>query len=217
MILDPESGVPLQSRGEEIANSVSHGVGLVAALVGIPFLLQEAARRGDGLFLLANVVFLATIVLLYLTSTLYHALPRGRSKHVFRIAEHVAIYFLIAGTYTPFALGVLRGPWGWTLLGLIWTLAAAGVVLKLARGVRYPVLSTTLYVLMGWVLLIAVRPLSLRMPSAGLLWIFLGGVAYTGGVFFYAMDARLRYSHFIWHLFVLTGTVLHFFAVLWYA
>ncbi len=217
VIRDPESGKRHQSLGEEIANSVSHGLGLLMALVGIPSLLEQAARTGDRVFLAANSIFVSSIVLLYLTSTLYHALPRGQAKHVFRIIEHIAIFFLIAGTYTPFTLGVLRGPWGWTLFGLIWVLALAGVTLKLVRGVRHPIISTTLYLLMGWVVLIAVRPLWLRMPHMGFVWILLGGVAYSAGVVFYAIDYRMRYSHFIWHLFVLAGTVLHYFAVFWYA
>jgi len=217
VIQDPESGERHQSSGEEIANSVSHGLGLLAALIGVPFLLRQAVRHGDRIFFVGQCIFVATIVLLYLTSTLYHALPRGKAKHVFRIIEHSSIFFLIAGTYTPFTLGVLRGSWGWTLLGLIWTLAASGVILKLARGVRYPIISTALYLLMGWVVLIAIRPLSLRMPHAGFVWILLGGLAYSAGVIFYAIDYRMRYSHFIWHLFVLAGTVLHYFAVYWYA
>jgi hemolysin III len=217
VIQDPESGKRHQSLGEEIANSVSHGVGLVMALIGMPFLLERAARSGDRVYLAANCIFVATIALVYLTSTLYHALPRGKAKHVFRIIEHIAIFFLIAGTYTPFTLGVLRGSWGWTLFSLIWGLALAGVVLKLARGVRHPIMSTTLCLLMGWVVLIAVHPLWLRMPHMGFVWILLGGLAYSGGVIFYAIDYRMRYSHFIWHLFVLFGTVLHYFAVFWYA
>ncbi len=217
VIRDPESGKRHQSLGEEIANSVSHGVGLLVALFGISFLLRQAARTGDRVFVAANSIFAATVVLLYLISTLYHALPQGKAKHVFRIIEHIAIFFLIAGTYTPFTLGVLRGPWGWTLFGLIWALALAGVALKLVRGVRHPIISTTLYLLMGWVVLIAVHPLWLRMPSMGFVWILLGGLAYSAGVVFYAIDYRMRYSHFIWHLFVLAGTVLHYFAVFWYA
>jgi hemolysin III len=214
---DPESGRRHQSTGEEIANSVSHGLGLLVALAGIPFLLKHAARTGDRIYLTANAIFAATIVILYLNSTLYHALPRGKAKHVFRIIEHIAIFFLIAGTYSPFTLGTLRGPWGWTLFGLIWALALAGVILKLTCGVRHPVISTLLYLLMGWVVIIAARPLWLLMPHRGFFWIFIGGLAYSGGVIFYTIDHRLRYSHFIWHLFVLAGTVAHFFAIFRYA
>jgi hemolysin III len=217
IIQDPESGKQHQTVGEEIANSVSHGVGLVAALCGIPFLVARAARHGSAAFTVGTTIFAVTVVLLYLTSTLYHALPRGKAKKNFQLIEHISIYFLIAGTYTPFTLGVLRGPWGWTLFGLIWALAVAGVAFKYFGGVRYPVVSGTLYVLMGWVVVIAVRPLWFDMPHAGFFWIFLGGLAYTAGVIFFAIDYRMPYSHFIWHLFVLAGTTFHFFAVLLYA
>ena len=205
-----------QSLGEEIANSVSHAVGLLAAVVAIPVLVLSAVRRGDAAGIVGASVFAATMVLLYLTSTLYHALPRNRAKRVFRVLDHGAIFLLIAGTYTPFTLGVLRGTWGWTLFGLVWGLAAAGVVLKAMGGVRYPILSTCLYLGMGWLVLIAVRPLWLRMPPSGLLWLLAGGLAYTAGVAFFAAE-RIRYSHFVWHLFVLAGTACHFLAVLWYA
>jgi len=205
-----------QSLGEEIANSVSHGIGLVAALVGTPFLLVAAVQRGAAGAIVSASVFAATTLLLYLASTLYHALPRNKAKRVFRALDHGAIFLLIAGTYTPFTLGVLRGAWGWTLFGIVWGLAVAGVVLKAVGRPRYPVLSTCLYLGMGWLVLIAVRPLWFRVPHPGLLWLLVGGIAYTAGVAFFAAQ-RVRYSHFVWHLFVLTGTACHFFAVLWYA
>jgi hemolysin III len=216
-IRDPEADSCEQTLGEEIANSVSHGVGLLAALAAIPFLLVHASRLGRAGFTVGCAVFSAAIVMLYLASTLYHALPRGPAKHVFRVIEHLAIYVLIAGTYTPFTLGVLRGAWGWTLFGLIWGLTAGGTALKLIGGFRYPIVSGTLYVLMGWVVMIAARPMWLLMPHRGFLWILFGGLSYTGGVTFFAIDYRMRYSHFIWHLFVMAGTVLHFLAVYWYA
>ena len=205
-----------QSPGEEIANSVSHGVGLLAALVAIPVLLFHAVRHGGAAGIVGASVFAATVVLLYLTSTLYHALPRKRAKRVFRLLDHGAIFLLIAGTYTPFTLGVLRGAWGWTLFGLVWGLALGGVALKAAGGVRSPILSTCLYLGMGWLVLIAVRPLWLHVPPAGLLWLLAGGLSYTAGVAFFAAE-RIRYGHFVWHLFVLAGTACHFIAVLWYA
>ena len=205
-----------QSRGEEIANSISHGLGLVAALAATPFLVLQAVRRGDAGFVVGASVFAATMVLLYLASTLYHALPIGQAKRVFRVIEHAAIFLLIAGTYTPFTLGVLRGAWGWTLLGLVWGLAVAGVVLKAFDRMSHPIVSTSLYLLMGWLIVIAVNPLYARVPASGLLWLVAGGVAYTAGVAFFAADSRLRYGHFIWHLFVMAGTACHYFAVLWY-
>jgi hemolysin III len=149
-------------------------------------------------------VFAASVVLLYLTSTLYHALARDRAKRVFQIIDHCAIYLLIAGTYTPFTLGVLRGAWGWTLFGLVWGMAVLGILLKGTLGTRHPRLSVALYLGMG------------RLPLPGFLLIAAGGLAYTAGVAFYAASHR-RYSHFIWHLFVIMGTVLHYFAVLWYS
>jgi len=205
------------SRGEEIANSISHGIGLVAALVATPFLIVHAVRHGDTGFIVGASIFAASMVLMYLASTLYHALPIGRAKRVFQVIEHSTIFLLIAGTYTPFTLGVLRGAWGWTLLVLVWGLAVTGVTLKAFNRMSHPILSTGLYLLMGWLILIAVNPLSARIPASGLLWLVAGGVAYTAGVAFFAADSRLRYGHFIWHLFVMAGTACHYFAVFWYA
>jgi len=205
-----------QSLGEEIANAVSHGIGLLAAIVASPFLVIAAARRGGPAVVVGTSVFAAAIVLLYLTSTLYHALPAGRVKRAFRVIDHAAIFLLIAGTYTPFTLGVLRGGWGWTIFGLVWGLAILGISLKAIAGVRFPVLSTCLYIGMGWLALIAFRPIWSHMPVPGILWLAAGGIAYTAGVAFYALD-RVRYLHFVWHLFVLAGTACHFVAVLNYA
>jgi len=206
-----------QSPGEEVANSVSHGMGLIAALVATPFLMMQAGRGQDAGFMAGASIFAVTMVLLYLASTLYHALPAGRAKRVLRVIEHSAIFLLIAGTYSPFMLGVLRGAWGWTLFGLIWGLALLGVVLKTLDRLSHPIVSTGLYLLMGWLLLIAIKPLVTRMPAPGLLWLIAGGLAYTAGVAFFAIDSRVRYAHFVWHAFVLAGTACHYFAVLWYA
>src|SRR4051812_12271117 len=204
------------SRGEEIANSVSHAVGLIAALAATPLLVLGAARRGGALAIVGASIFAGSAVVLYGASTLYHALPRNRAKRLFRVIDHSAIFLLIAGTYTPFALGALRGRAGWTLFGVVWALAVLGITLKSVAGIRYPWLSTTLYLGMGWLALIAIRPLWVHVPVAGWLWLIAGGLAYTAGIAFYAAE-RLRYGHFVWHLFVLLGTVCHFFAVLWYA
>lgn len=206
-----------QSPGEEIANSISHGLGLLAALAASPFLIMRAAETGDAAFIVGASIFATTMVLLYLASTLYHALPAGKAKRVFRVIEHSAIFLLIAGTYTPFTLGVLRGALGLALLGLVWGLAVVGVTLKAIERMSHPIVSTGLYLLMGWLILIAVHPLTARVPASGLLWLVSGGVAYTAGVAFFAADSRLRYAHFIWHLFVMAGTACHYFAVLWYA
>jgi len=205
-----------QSLGEEIANSISHGIGFLAALAATPVLLVVAVQHDRAAAVVGASIFAATVLLLYLASTLYHALPKSRAKRVFQALDHGAIFLLIAGTYTPFTLGVLRGAWGWTLFGLVWGFALIGVVLKAMDALRYPVLSTVLYLVMGWLALIAVRPLWLRVPETGLMWLLAGGIAYTGGVAFFAAR-RLRYSHFLWHLCVLAGTTCHFVAVLGYA
>ncbi|TBR23807.1 hemolysin III family protein [bacterium] len=216
--VDPETGHRHQTVGEEIANSVSHGVGALAAAGILPFLVFDALRRGAGpRAVLGASVFGASVFLLYLGSTLYHALPHGRFKRAFRIAEHMAIYFLIAGTYTPFTLGVLRGPLGTGMLAAVWALTAAGVAFKAFGGTRFPRFSTFLYLLMGWVVVIGLRPLWRLMPHPGFYLLVAGGLSYTVGVAFYLMDHRWRYGHFVWHLFVLAGTTCHFFAVLWYA
>lgn len=207
--------VRTQSRGEEIANSVSHGVGFVAVLGVLPLLVLNAVRHGPT-SVVGAVIFGTSAALLYLTSALYHAIPDPRTKRLFQILDHGAIYILIAGTYTPFMLGVLRGPWGWTLLGSIWTLALFGIVLKARGGIQYPRFSTALYLGMGWLIVIAAKPFLHAVPVPGLLWLAAGGVAYTAGVGFYAAS-RLPYRHFVWHLFVLAGTACHVVAVLGYS
>ena len=206
-----------QSLGEEIANSVTHGAGLLASIAVVPVLVLTAVGRRDPWQIVGGAVFGATLVLLYLASTLYHALPAGRAKAVLRVVDHAAIYLLIAGTYTPFTLGALRGPWGWALLGTIWGLALLGIAAKCTLGFRFPRLSTLLYLAMGWLVLIGLQPLVARVAPAGIAWLVAGGLCYTGGVVFYAMDGRLRYSHALWHVFVMAGSVCHVLAVLWHA
>ena len=207
-----------QTLGEEIANSVSHGAGLAASIAALPLLVVAAARRHDPSQVVADAIFASTLVLLYGASTVYHALPRRwpRAKHVMRVVDHSAIYLLIAGTYTPFALGALHGPWGWTLLAVIWTLAVAGIALKAGLGFRYPRLSTAVYLLMGWLVVVAIHPLLLAVGVNGLAWLLAGGVCYTGGVLFYTRP-RMRYAHLVWHLFVLGGSACHLVAVSLYA
>ena len=206
----------VQSLGEEIANSVSHGVGLLAAAIAAPVLIVGAVERGGASGVVGASIFAAALCLLYAASVLYHALPPNRAKRVFRVLDHCAIYLLIAATYTPFTLGVLRGAWGWSLFGIVWGLALAGIVVKTVAGVRHPRLSVAFYLVMGWVILVAIGPLWVSMPAEGILWLLAGGAAYTGGVAFFATE-RVRYNHFVWHLFVLAGTACHFVAVLRYA
>jgi hemolysin III len=206
-----------QSVGEEIANGISHGMALAASVVATPLLVGSASRNGSTWNIIGASVFAGTMILMYLSSTLYHVLPANKAKRVFRIFDHGAIFLLIAGTYTPFTLGVLRGAWGWTLFGLVWGLAAVGMTLKglgVMRG--HPRLSTGLYLAMGWLFLIAIRPVWTKVPLSGILWLLAGGIAYTGGVAFFAAE-RVHYSHFVWHLFVVLGTTCHYLAVLWYA
>jgi hemolysin III len=188
----------------------------VAAAVATPFLLAEVGRNGGVADLVGAIVFAVTVMLAYLSSTLYHAVPEPRAKQLLRAIDHGSIFLLIAGTYTPFTLGVLRGGWGWTLFGLVWTLALAGVVMKALGGVRFRRFSVAVYLAMGWLIIIAIGPLLERMEPAGVAWLVAGGVAYTAGVVFYALD-RYRFCHFVWHLFVLAGTVCHFIAVMGYA
>lgn len=202
-----------QSPGEELANSISHGVGLLAGLVGAPMLIFAAWRGGDRFFFAGTVVFTAAMLLVYLGSTLYHAWPRGTIKSVFQVIDHSAIFLLIAGTYTPFTLGPLRGAWGWTILALVWALAIFGVILKSVHGTQQGrKLSMALYLGMGWLIVVAFRPLLQNVPLSSLAWLVAGGLAYTGGIYFF-VSQRCRYTHFVWHLFVLLGTACHFLAV----
>lgn len=208
--------IPTLSASEEIANSISHGLGLILALVALPILLVSAMRIGSTHFMVGAAVFGATMVLLYLASTLYHSITHEPAKRLCRLFDHSAIFLLIAGTYTPFTLGVLRGTWGWTLLAIIWLLAITGIVVKALPRTRHSWISMVLYLVMGWLAIVAIKPILTLVPVPGILLILAGGVAYTGGLAFFAAH-RLRYSHFIWHLFVIAGTTFHFFAVLWYA
>ncbi len=201
-----------QTRGEEIANSISHGVGVLAVLVGAPFLLVHAWRVGTTWDIVAASIFIGCASLLYLGSTLYHALTHQGAKRVFSILDHSGIFLLIAGTYTPFTLGILRGAWGWPLFFSIWALAILGIILKSRGKLRHRHWSNTLYVTMGLMVMIAAKPLWVNASPLALVWLGVGGVAYIGGIAFYNAQ-RLRYGHFVWHMFVLAGTALHFVAV----
>ncbi|EYC52408.1 hemolysin D [Hylemonella gracilis str. Niagara R] len=216
--LAPSTGtLRSQTRGEEIANSISHGIGALAALAAMPVLIVHASLEGTAADVVGVTIFAATMLLLYSISALYHALPEGRAKQVFVRLDHGSIYLFIAGSYTPFTLGVLGGAWGWSLFGMVWGLAVFGVILKAGNWLSSQWLSTGLYLLMGWLVLVAAVPMFERVSTAGLAWLVAGGLAYTLGVVFFALDNRVRYAHFIWHLFVLAGTACHFFAVLWHA
>lgn len=206
-----------QSLGEEIANAISHGIGFLLAVASLPILVLQAVQHGGVGDVVGASVFSATMIALYLVSALYHALPPGTAKRWFNRLDHCAIYVFIAGSYTPFVLGVLHGGWGWSLFGIVWALAALGVLAKLMNRLEHPLWSTALYVAMGWVAVIAVVPLLQRLPGAGLAWLVAGGLAYTAGALVFLLDNRVRYAHFVWHLFVMAGSGCHFWAVLWYA
>ncbi|HEY8203654.1 MAG TPA: hemolysin III family protein [Pyrinomonadaceae bacterium] len=205
-----------QTVSEEIANSVSHGVGLALAITATPVLIIAAARGGTVWNIVGVSVFAASMILLYLASTLYHAIPHDRAKRIFRVLDHGAIFLLIAGTYTPFTLGVMRGPWGWTIFGLVWSMAVFGLTMKAIFGAHHRWLTVPLYLVMGWLAAIAAPHILFRMPLPALIWLLAGGFAYTAGVLCFKAHS-IRYSHFAWHLFVIAGTVCHFFAVLWYS
>jgi hemolysin III len=206
-----------QTLGEEIANAISHGLGLLLAIASLPILVHHAASEGSAVDVVGASLFAGTAILLYLVSTVYHALPAGAAKNWFNRLDHAVIYVFIAGSYMPFLFGVLNGAWGWSLFGVVWGAAALGVVAKLLDRLKHPLWSTGLYVSMGWVALIAAVPLFERMSTAGLWWLVAGGLSYTAGAVVYLFDSKLRYAHFVWHLFVLGGSACHFFAALWHA
>ncbi len=198
----------LRHRRQELANALTHAVGTLFGILATCVLVTLAALKGDVFHIVGAAVFGTTLVLLYSASTLYHAAPRRSVKKRLRVVDHSAIYLLIAGTYTPFTLAGVRGGWGWTLFGVIWGLAAAGVVFKLFYTGRFRRISTVIYLAMGWLVVIAARPVVEALPGATLVWLAIGGLAYTGGVYFYA-NRRIPYGHAIWHLCVMAGSTAH--------
>lgn len=214
--------MPIRSHREEVSlykgerfNSITHMVGAAAALVGLIILVVSAAQTGDPWKIVSVSIYGVTLLLLYVSSTLYHS-QRGKAKMVFRRLDHYAIYLLIAGSYTPFTMITLGSGWGWPIFGVIWGLAAVGIVLESLRpdGPRYQPL--IIYLLMGWLVLMALGPLLQALPPEGFMLLLLGGLFYTVGVVFYALDKKVKHFHAIWHLFVLAGSVSHYFTVLWY-
>lgn len=204
---------PRQSLGEEIANSVTHGTGVGLSIAALVILVVFAARRSDAWKIVAFSIYGATLIALYLASTLYHAFPQPQVKRFFRILDHSSIFLLIAGTYTPVTLGVMRGGWGWTLFGVIWALAIAGINLKIFALGKMKKLSLVIYILMGWMVLIAIKPLLKSVTPTFLIWLASGGLCYTLGIVFYALK-KMPYHHAVWHLFVLGGSICHFFGML---
>jgi len=210
---------PLTSRtaisAEELANAITHGIGLALSLAGFAVLLVFAILRGGPLQIVSCAVYGTTLVCVYAASTLYHTLSWPRARRALKIFDHCAIYLLIAGTYTPFTLVSLRGGWGWSLFAIVWALAMAGIVFKFWFIDHFKILSTALYLAMGWIALIAIRPLLTSIPAHGIYWLFAGGLLYSIGVGFFAARG-LRFGHAIWHLFVIAGSACHYFAVLFY-
>ncbi len=205
----------LYSLGEELAHSITHGVGALLAIAGLTALVARAALYGNAWHVVASSVFGATLVLMYTASTLYHSIPLPRAKHVLRVIDHSMIFLLIAGTYTPFTLITLHGTWGWSLFGVTWGLAAVGVVFKFFSTGRFEKFSLVIYLAMGWCALAAVQPLMKNLETGGLILTAAGGLAYSAGIAFYLWE-RLRYHHAIWHVFVLAGSMLQYFAVFFY-
>ena len=196
-------------------NSISHLIGAALALAALVVLVVFASLQGDPWKIVSLSIYGATLFLLYALSTLYHSL-HGRAKLVFQKLDHAAIYLLIAGSYTPFTLVTLRGPWGWALFGVVWTLAVIGIVIDCLHRNGPRLYQIIIYLLMGWVILIALYPLIQNLPTGGLVWLVIGGLCYTGGMVFYALDEKLNHAHGIWHLFVLAGSICHFLAILLY-
>ena len=198
-----------------MANGITHGIGVVLSIAGVIILVVLGALYGDAWHIVSFSIYGSALVLLYTASTLYHSLHKPRVKRVFQILDHAAIYVLIAGTYTPFMLVNLRGPWGWSLFGILWGLTIVGIIFKLFFTGKFEKLSLAIYLLMGWLCIIAVKPMLSEIPSGGLIWLASGGLFYTLGVSFFRWE-HLRYNHAIWHLFVIGGSLCHYFAILFY-
>jgi len=207
--------LPYYPRHEEIASSVMHGIGIVLAIVGLTVLVGFAARHGNVWHVVGCSTFGAALIVCFTTSTLYHSIQAERIKHTLRVFDHSAIFLLIAGTYTPFMVVNLSGPWGWSLLAVIWTLAVAGIALRLLLKGRLHGLVVATYLAMGWAIVVAIKPMLKHVAMGGLILLAAGGLAYTAGVIFYKWR-RLPYNHAIWHAFVMAGAAMHFFAVLFY-
>ena len=205
-----------QSLGEEIANSITHGLFLLALVTFTPILIAKSIQTKNIISIITTSIFATTVLTVYFISTLYHAMPKNRTKDILRIVDHGAIYLLIAGTYTPFALNVIKGKWGWTLFSIEWILAFIGITLLVYTGLKYRGLSLLFYLTMGWLVLIAIKPLWLSLPVWGFFWVFAGGLAYTLGISYYRVS-HLNFRHFVWHIFVVLGTTCHFIAVFFYA
>jgi hemolysin III len=203
------------SEAEELVNRYTHGIGALTSLIGVIVLITLASRQHDNYRLVSACIYGVAMVTFYCLSTAYHSVRKPKVRYVFRILDHASIYLMIAGSYTPFALVTLRGPWGWSLLGTVWGLGTVGAVMKISTTHRLRFIGPILYIALGWIVVIALKPLSAALPTNGMLLLFAGGVAYTVGVVFYLWD-RLPFNHAIWHLFVLTGSACHFCSIFYY-
>ncbi len=201
-------------RGERF-NSISHLLASVAALIGTACLTVNAAQKGDAWKVMSFSIYGGSLIMLYLISTLYHSI-RNRSKAVLRKLDHLAIYLLIAGTYTPFTLVTLKGKWGWSIFGMIWGLAVIGIVLEVFMRQRRRIVPIMIYLIMGWMIVIALKPLMNSLPTGGIIWLFLGGIFYTSGLLFYRFDEKVIHFHGIWHVFVMAGSISHFITIYYY-
>lgn len=203
------------SVGEEIAHSITHGIGALLSIAGLAVLVAYSSLNGNAWHIVSSSIYGSTLIILYSASTLYHAITNPKAKSVLQQLDHAAIYLLIAGTYTPFLLVSLRGVWGWSLFGVIWSIAIAGMVLEFVSAERFKKVSLWLYLGMGWIVVLAIKPMLMQVETGGLVLLLAGGLSYSLGVIFYVRE-QMAFHHAIWHLFVLAGSVLHFFSVLFY-
>ena len=210
-----EHNLKFYTKGEEIANAVTHGIGTLLAVAALILLVFYSKSYGDSWYVVSYTIYGISLVLLYLESTLYHSITNKKVKALFRIFDHSSIFLLIAGTYTPFTLTVLRGKIGWTIFITVWVMAVAGIIMKFFFVGRFKVLSTILYIIMGWMIIFAIKPLVAALPYYGVLLLFIGGILYTVGAGLYLID-KIPYNHAVWHLFVMGGSACHFFCILFY-
>ncbi|ACN16470.1 putative hemolysin-III related protein [Desulforapulum autotrophicum HRM2] len=213
--IDDVSDPAVQSLGEEIANSITHGIGAALSIAALAILLVSASGNGDTLRVVSYSVYGSSLIILYLSSTLYHSFSHGRIKQFFKVMDHSSIYLLIAGSYTPIVLVSIPGAWGWTVFGIVWAMAVAGIITKIFLTGKYDKISVLFYIAMGWLIVIAIKPMLQTVPLKLLVWLLIGGLSYTLGIIFYAWE-KMPYNHAVWHLFVLGGSITHFFGILFY-
>lgn len=205
----------IQSLGEEIANSITHGIGAAMSIAALVILVVSASGHGNPMRVVSLSLYGVTLILLYLSSTLYHSFSNQRIKHFFKVMDHSSIYLLIAGSYTPIVLVAMGGAWGWAVFGIVWAMAVGGIAAKIFLTGNYGKISVLFYIAMGWIIVVAIKPMLQAVPLKFLVWLLIGGLSYTFGIIFYAWE-KMPYNHTVWHLFVLGGSVTHFFGILFY-